>query len=52
MKTKGKTELQNEAMFTFQRWEAFYKPCEVVYILSELMKTLSLTMLQKEQKES
>ena len=51
MKTKSKTELQNEATFTFQRWEALYRPCEVVYILSELAKTLSLVMLRRDQEE-
>ena len=51
-KIKSKTELQNEATFIFQRLEKDFKPCEALYILSELAKTLSLVMLQREQKEA
>lgn len=49
MKIKSKNALEQEAMFTFQRWEKVYRPCETLYILSELAKTLSLVMLQQEQ---
>ena len=52
MKTKSKTELEQKASFIWQDLEKTCRPCETAYIISELTKTLSLVMLQKEQKEA
>lgn len=49
MKPKGKGELEQAALNIFHDLEQKYRPCETVYILSELAKTLSLVMLQNEQ---
>jgi hypothetical protein len=49
MKPKSGTELQQKASFIFQDLEKNYRPCEALYILSELAKTLSLVMLQRER---
>ena len=51
MKLKSKTDLQQKASFIFQDLEKEYRPCEALYILSELTKTMSLVMLQREQEE-
>ena len=48
MSVKSKTELQQKASFIFQDLEKQYRPCEAIYIISELMKTMSLVMLQSE----
>jgi hypothetical protein len=52
MKTKSKTELEQRASFIWQDLEKDLKPCEALYVLSEVAKILSLVMLQKEQKEA
>jgi len=52
MKTKSRSVLQQEASNIFQDLEAKYQPCEMLYIVSELTKTMSLAMLQREQEES
>jgi hypothetical protein len=52
MKIKSKQALQQKANFLFQDLEKEYKPCEALYVLSEVAKILSLVMLQKEQKET
>ena len=51
MDVKSRGELQQKATFIFQDLERNFKPCETVYIISELTKTMSLVMLQREQKE-
>jgi hypothetical protein len=51
MKVKGKNELEQNASFIFQELEREYRACEMVYIISELTKTMSLVMLQKEKRE-
>ncbi len=48
MKVKSRRELEQKASFIFQDLEKNYRPCETVYILSELAKTVSFVMLQKE----
>jgi hypothetical protein len=50
MKTKSRGELQQAASNVFQDLEKQYKTCEMLYIVSELTKTMSLVMLQKEQR--
>jgi hypothetical protein len=52
MKVKSRSELEQKASFIFQDLEQNFRPCETLYILSELAKTLSLVMLQKEQEET
>jgi len=52
MKTKSRSVLQQEASNIFQDLETKYRPCEMLYIVSELTKTMSLAMLQREQEES
>jgi len=49
MKPKNRSVLQHEASSIFQDLETKYQPCEMLYIVSELMKTMSLAMLQREQ---
>ena len=49
MNVKPKTKLEEKASFIFQDLEQNYRPCEVVYILAELAKTMGLVMLQREQ---
>ena len=51
MKIKSKQALQQKANFLFQDLEKDHKPCEVIYIVSEMMKTLSLVMLQNMAEE-
>jgi hypothetical protein len=48
MKIKPKSELQQAASNIFHDLETNYRPCETIYIISELMKTMSLVMLQSE----
>jgi hypothetical protein len=52
MKVKSRNELQQKASFIFQDLERNYRPCETLFILSELAKILSLVMLQKEQDDA
>ena len=49
MNVKSRNELQQKASFIFQDLERDYRLCETLFIISELAKTLSLVMLQKEQ---
>ena len=49
MKPKCRSVLQQEASNIFQNLETKYRPCEMLYIVSELTKTMSLAMLQREQ---
>jgi hypothetical protein len=49
MKVKSRCELEQTASNIFQELEKTYRPCEMVYIMSELTKTMSLAMLQREQ---
>jgi hypothetical protein len=49
MIVKPRSVLQQEASSIFQNLEAKYQPCEMLYIVSELTKTMSLTMLKREQ---
>ena len=49
MKPKSRSELEQKALSIFQDLEKSYRPCEAVYIISELTKTMSLVMLQNEQ---
>jgi hypothetical protein len=51
MKPKSRSVLQHEASSIFQELETKYQPCEMLYIVSELTKTMSLAMLQREQVE-
>jgi len=51
MRVKGKDELEQKASFIFQELEREYRACETVYIISQLTKTMSLVMLQKEKRE-
>ena len=51
MAAKSRSELQQKASFIFQDLEKDYRPCETIYIISELTKTMSLVMLQREQNE-
>ena len=51
MSLKSKNALQQKASFIFQDLERDYRPCEALYILSELTKTMSLVLLQREQEE-
>ncbi len=48
MKPKSRSELQQAASNVFQDLEKQYRMCEMVYIVSELTKTMSLAMLQRE----
>ena len=52
MKPKGRSVLQQEASNIFQDLETKFRPCEMLYIVSELTKTMSLAMLQREQEEA
>jgi hypothetical protein len=49
MKTKSRSELQQAASNVFQDLENQYRMCEMLYIVSELTKTMSLVMLQREE---
>ena len=49
MKPKSRSVLQQEASSIFQDLETKYQSCEMLYIVSELTKTMSLAMLQREQ---
>ena len=49
MKVKSRSQLQQAAANIFQDLEKNYRPCEIVYIISELLKTMSLVMLQREE---
>jgi len=49
MKPKSRSELQQTASNVFQDLEKQYRICEMLYIVSELTKTMSLLMLQREQ---
>jgi len=49
MKVKSRSELEGTAALIFETLERDFKPCEVVYILSELTRRQSLAMLQREQ---
>jgi hypothetical protein len=49
MKVKSKSGLEAEASDIFDELSENYRPCEVVYILSELARRQSLAMLQREQ---
>ena len=51
MKPKSRSELQQAASNVFQDLEKQYRMCEMVYIVSELTKTMSLAMLQREQED-
>jgi len=48
MKTKSRSILQQEASNIFQDLETKFRLCEMLYIVSELTKTMSLAMLQRE----
>jgi len=52
VKPKSRSELEQKASFIFQDLEKTYRPCEMLYIMSELTKTMSLVMLQREQEVS
>ena len=47
MKVKSRSQLQQAAANIFQGLEKDYQSCEIVYIISELLKTMSLVMLQR-----
>ena len=49
VKPKSRSVLQQEASNIFQNLEAKYQPWEMLYIVSELTKTMSLAMLRREQ---
>jgi hypothetical protein len=49
MKVKSRGQLQQVANNIFQDLERSYRPCEVVYIISELLKILSLVMLRQQE---
>lgn len=49
MKLKSKDALEKKASYIFQDLEKNYRPCETLYILSELTKTMSLIILQREK---
>ncbi|HNY35559.1 MAG TPA: hypothetical protein PKK68_12945 [Methanothrix soehngenii] len=49
MKVKSRSQLQQAATNIFQDLEKNYQPCEIVFIISELLKTMSLVMLQREE---
>jgi hypothetical protein len=48
VKPKSAKQLVQEASNIFQHLEKKYRPCETVFILSEVLKILSLVMLQQE----
>lgn len=48
MKVKSGKELEKEARRIFVYLEKGYKPCEALYVVSELTKIMSLAMLQRE----
>ena len=48
MKPKSRSELEQKASFIFQDLEKTYRTCEILYIISELTKTTSLVVLQRE----
>lgn len=48
---KSRSELEGTAALIFETLERDFKPCEVVYILSELTRRQSLAMLQREREE-
>jgi|EPASupsiteSAE347_1022098.scaffolds.fasta_scaffold00433_50 hypothetical protein len=49
MKVKSKTELEGTAALLFATIEHGFRPCEIVYIISELTRLQSLAMLRKER---
>lgn len=49
MKVKPASELRQKAQSIFDDLDEHYRPCEALYILSELTKRQSLAMLQREQ---
>ena len=49
MKVKSRSQLQQAATNIFQDLEKNYQSCEIVYIISELLKIMSLIMLQREE---
>jgi hypothetical protein len=46
---KSRSELEGTATLMFESLKDDFKPCEIVYIISELTKRQSLAMLQREQ---
>lgn len=52
VKIKSRKALEEYSSFMFQDMDQKgFKPCEVLYVLSEIQKTLSLVMLSKMQEE-
>jgi len=49
MKVKSKNQLEEKASFIFQDLEMNFRPCEALYILSEIQKIMSLMLLRQEQ---
>ena len=49
MKIRPASELRQKAGSIFAELEEQYRPCEALYIISEIAKMQSLTMLQREQ---
>jgi hypothetical protein len=48
MKPKSRSELEQKASFIFPDLEKTHRTCEILYIISELTKTTSLVVLQRE----
>jgi hypothetical protein len=49
MNIKSRSELEGTALLLFNELGHGFRPCEVVYILSELTKLQSLAMLRGER---
>jgi hypothetical protein len=50
MKVKGKNKLQQIANDIWTKYESELKPCEFVYVLSQLTNRMSLEMLKAEMR--
>lgn len=49
MQVRPASELRQKASAIFEELDKDYRPCEALYIISELTKMQSLAMLQREQ---
>jgi hypothetical protein len=52
MQVRPASELRQKASALFEELDKNYRPCEALYILSEMMKMQSLAMLQREREEA
>ena len=52
MKVKSRSKLESDAKELWVMLQADYQPCEVVYVISELTRRASLSMLQRESERA